>query len=82
MYQKPIPYLVLQIGVGSSRAIQEDRLKLQKELRQARQKLVQAQNSLKEAEFFTRQKVVMGQNLLLEAQQVGLIDSVLHYLLC
>jgi Protein of unknown function (DUF3732) len=56
-------------------AIQEDRLKLQKELRQARQKLAQAQSSLKEAEFFTRQKVVMGQNLLLEAQQVGLIDS-------
>ncbi|MUH00999.1 DUF3732 domain-containing protein [Scytonema sp. UIC 10036] len=56
-------------------AIQEDRLKLQKELRQARRDLALARNRLKEAEFITKERVVIGQNLLLEAQQVGLIDS-------
>jgi hypothetical protein len=56
-------------------AIQEDRLKLQKELRQARQKLAQAQNSLKEAESITKQRFIIASNLLIEAQQVGLIDS-------
>jgi hypothetical protein len=56
-------------------AIQEDRLKLQKELRQTRQKLAQTQNRLKEAESITKQRFVIASNLLLEAQQVGLIDS-------
>ncbi|MEH1898430.1 MAG: DUF3732 domain-containing protein [Nostoc sp.] len=56
-------------------AIQEDRLKLQKELHQARRKLEQAQSSLKEAELITKQRFIIGRNLLIEAQQVGLIDS-------
>lgn len=56
-------------------AIQENRLKLQKELRQARQKLAQTQSSLKEAESITKQRFVIASNLLIEAQQVGLIDS-------
>ncbi|MEH2337868.1 DUF3732 domain-containing protein [Nostoc sp.] len=56
-------------------AIQEDRLKLQKELHQARQKLGEAQSSLKEVETITKKRVVIGSNLLIEAQQVGLIHS-------
>ncbi|BAZ13392.1 hypothetical protein NIES4071_52310 [Calothrix sp. NIES-4071] len=56
-------------------AIQEDRLRLQKELRQARRNLTIAQSRLKEAEFFSREKLIIGYNLLLEAQRVGLIDS-------
>ena len=56
-------------------AIQEDRLKLQKELRQAHKKLAQAKNSLKEAESITKQSFFIANNLLVEAQQVGLIDS-------
>jgi len=56
-------------------AIQEDRLKMEKELRQAYQKLAQAQNSLKEAQSITKQRFIIASNLLIEAQQVGLIDS-------
>ncbi len=56
-------------------AIQEDRLKLQKELRQARQKLAKAQGRLREAELITKERFVLGRNLLIEAQQIGLIDS-------
>ncbi|MBE9201566.1 MULTISPECIES: DUF3732 domain-containing protein [unclassified Nodularia (in: cyanobacteria)] len=56
-------------------AIQEDRLKLQKELHQARQRLAKALSSLKEAESITKKRVVIGGNLLIEAQQVGLINS-------
>lgn len=56
-------------------AIQEDRIKIQKDLRQARRKLELAQNSLREAEFITKERAIFAQNLLIEAQQVGLIDS-------
>jgi Protein of unknown function (DUF3732) len=56
-------------------AIQEDRLGLQQDLRQARRKLAKAQARLKEAELVTQTKAIMAQNLLIEAQQVGLIDS-------
>jgi len=56
-------------------AIQEDRLKLEKELRQASRKLKQAQRKLNEAKLIADQKVGIGQNLIIASQQVGLIDS-------
>jgi hypothetical protein len=56
-------------------AIQEDRLKLEKELRQANRQLKQAQRKLKEAELIADRTVGIGHNLIIASQQVGLISS-------
>jgi hypothetical protein len=56
-------------------AVQEDRLRLQQELRSARRAFRLAQRRLKEAEEIVSERLVRGQSLIAEAQQVGLVDS-------
>jgi len=55
--------------------VQEDRLKLIQELREARRVLRLALRDLEEAEAIAGEGVRRGQSLLVEAQQVGLTDA-------
>ena len=56
-------------------AIQEDRLRLEQELRSARRNLKRLRQKLEEAEFIASSQATIGQILIAEAQQVGLIYS-------
>jgi hypothetical protein len=56
-------------------AVQEDRLKIEQELRSARRSLKIAERNLEEAEFIVSEQLNRGQALVVEAQQVGLIKS-------
>jgi hypothetical protein len=55
--------------------VQEDRLKLIQDLREARRALKRAERNLEEAELVAGEGLRQGQALLAEAQQVGLIDA-------
>lgn len=55
--------------------IQEDRLRLEQELRLAQRKLRLAQRRLREAEMIVSDTADRGYSLLTEAKQVGLVDS-------
>ncbi len=55
-------------------AIQEDRLRLVGELRNARRKKKIEEKKLYEAELIVNNKVSLGQNLINEAKQAGLVD--------
>lgn len=55
--------------------VQEDRLKLIQDLREARRALRHAERNLEEATLVAGEGVRQGQALLAEGQQVGLIDS-------
>jgi hypothetical protein len=54
--------------------VQEDRLKLIQELREARRALRLAQRDLEEAEAIAGEGIRRGHSLMAEAQQVGLLD--------
>lgn len=62
-----LPYL---LGV-----VQENRLQLETDLRNARRNLRLLHKQLQEAEQITGNNISQGQNLLVEAQQVGLISG-------
>jgi hypothetical protein len=54
--------------------VQEDDLRLKKELDEASRDLKHAQNKLRNEEHIVGDRIRMGQSLLVEAQQVGLVD--------
>lgn len=56
-------------------AVQDDRLQIEQNLRNARRQLKLAQRRLEEAEFIVNDQAARGRSLIVEAQQVGLLPS-------
>ncbi len=56
-------------------SVQEGRLQLEQDLRNARRQLKLAQRRLEEAEFIVNDRSAQGRSLIAEAQQVGLVTS-------